>query len=294
MSRDNLVSGFSKVANLGVGVVTVSPYGAAKDAGVNLGMSDGGIAVELSAKFFDVKVDNALGVVKRFKTDEAAKLTFNVAESTLANLALALGLPSGAVAGSVLSHGGDFTLTDYTIYIDVNGPGDGTREIKIFYCNIIGDAKHAYKKGALTMIPITIECMEDITRTVGDRVLEITDSPISTTPPTVVMSTPAPGGTVAKTTKGTVVFTITDTLDIDDSSIVLGQSVLIQNVTTIGTPVEVAGAIVVDKVAKTITFTPSSAWNASDSLLAIITTDLKDVAGNKLAAPYLAHFTVTA
>jgi len=56
----------------------------------------------------------------------------------------------------------------------------------------------------------------------------------------------------------------------------------------------VAGTIAYDRTAKTVTFTPTANWTASDTLQAIVTTGVKDVNGNAVAAAKIEQFAVTA
>jgi len=293
MGRDNIILGFGKVTNIGVGLITVSASGASKASGLNLGLSDGGIEVSPKVEVSEIDVDNSTGVIKRYKTKETLEIKASIAEADLAKLQIGMGLPDSALVASTLKVGGDWTLPELTVYIDTNGVNGGTRQYTVYIANIYGDVKHSYKKKEKTMIPITIAAIMDISRTVGDQFWTVTDSNANTTAPTIVLTTPAAGGTVVKNTKGTVLLTITSPNTLDQSSFAYGKGFIIVNITTPSTPVLVAGSIVYDSVAKTITFTPTSNWNASD-ILNVHVSGLKDVLGNVLATPYLAEITVTA
>jgi len=71
-------------------------------------------------------------------------------------------------------------------------------------------------------------------------------------------------------------------------------SFMLINTTTPPTADVEPGTIVYDRTAKTVTFTPTVAWNASDTFQAIVTTHLRDSAGNHLAAVKVEQFSVTA
>lgn len=281
-------------ATLGPGVITIAAYGAAKGTGVNLGLTDGGVSVEPKTEVYEVEVDNSTGVIKRKKTKESLIIKMSIADATFQALQMALGQPASYLSGQALTIGGDIALPEYTVYIDVVGISDGARPITIYKANVVGDAKHTYKKKDKTLIPIEVHALMDLSRTVGDQLWSGYDAAGDTTPPTIVLSTPAPGGTVTKNTKGTVVLTITEANNMNLGSMVYGDEISIVKVTTPSAPALVPGTIAYDPTAKTITFTPTSNWTASDVLEVVVTTGLKDAAGNRLAAPYVAEFTVTA
>ena len=291
--KENVIVGFSKVGSIGVGLITVSAYGAAQGAGVNLGLSDGGIEVGHNTKALDIRADNVLGVLDQFKTEEDLVLKCNIIEASLANMVMAMGYPSTAYAAGTAAVGGDWTVPKYTIYISVNGVQGGVRTFKFYNCTIMGDVKNAYKKNEKTMIPITITVLQDLTQTAGAQLFTVTDSSLDTTPPTVAMTTPASGGTVTKNTSGTLLLTVMEANNIDQSTLKYGASVQVLDITTQNAPTLVAGAIVYDPTAKTITFTPSGTWTASHDYMVVISTQMKDLAGNALASTYIGVFTAT-
>jgi hypothetical protein len=293
MSKDNIIVGFSKVSTIGVGLITVSAYGAAKGAGTNLGLSDGGIDVGYKVTTYPIEVDNALGEIDEFKTKESLQLKFGIAEASAANLALAMGYPSTAVVAGTATFGGDWTVTKYTVYIDVNGPGGGVRSYTFILCTILGDVSHKYTKNGKTMIPFTVNVLQDLTATAKQQLFTVVDASLDTTAPTIAMTTPTAGGTVVKTTKNTVLLTITEANNMDVSTIVYGNTISILDITTPASPTLVAGTIAYDAVAKTVTFTPTSNWATTHTYEVVVTTGLKDQAGNALATTFVGEFTST-
>jgi hypothetical protein len=293
MGKENIIVGVVGANGLGVGNITVSAYGASKASGVNLGLSDGGIEVDPKSATYKVEVDQAVGAIDEYMTEKSITIKANIAEAALSAIGYALGEAASSLAGSVLSVGNNFVLTKYTVYIDVKGVNGGTRAFVIPMATISGDAKQSYKRKDKVMIPITINGLVDLTQAAGQELWYCTDSAINTTAPTIVLTTPAAGGTVTKVTKGTVLLTITSPNVMAQSTLVYGVNINIVNVTTVGTPVLTAGTVVYDATAKTVTFTPTSNWTASDKL-EIVCSGIKDQFGNILAAPYIAAFTVTA
>jgi hypothetical protein len=291
MSTANLVVGVASSNTLKVG-----EYGDLEAAAVDVGETDGGIEITKSEEVKEIFVDQHLGVVAAPTIKEGVTVKCNIAAATLANIAMAFGYPTTAVTGSAsFVMGGKTDLYDYkTVYLNVKGPGPGTRKITIHKAKIKGDSANKYQKGDLTMIPVEIMALCDTTKTAGEQFLSIVDTGLDTTPPTVALSTPADGGTVTKDAKGTVVWTITDANGIDWSTVIYGNTFSIINTTTPASTALVAGTIAYDTAAKTVTFTPTANWTASDTLQAIVTTGLKDQAGNALAAIKIEQFSVTA
>lgn len=104
-----------------------------------------------------------------------------------------------------------------------------------------------------------------------------------TTPPAVSSSTPVDGATgVAVSTALSVTFNEALAL-----STINAGSVFLLN----ATDANIAGTINVSADRKTITFTPASNLAATTAYRLIFTTAITDLAGNKLAAPYVLNFT---
>ena len=286
------------LVGLGAGTILIGPYGTAEGSCTDIGATDGGLSIEVPREYFEKMVDQAIGVLELIKISERLTLKFNMAETTLDNLRMAWDYASGALAASVLSFGGDPDVQELTLYFNTKAPNGGTRKYVFHKVVIKSSGAHAYKKDDKTMIEIEVQALQDTSKTEDQQIGTVTDTGSDTTAPTVALSTPVDGGTVTKDTKGTVVWTITETNALDEKSIVYGDNddatFMIINTTTPASAALVAGSIVYDATAKTVTFTPDANWNASDTFQAIVTTGLKDVAGNRLAALKIEQFSVTA
>lgn len=278
--------------------LTVGTYLQAEGSAHDVGALDGGVAVENTREYADIKADPWIGIIAKKKTGEVMIVKCVMAESSLANLAIAFDYPVGAVVGSEFSFGGDITANYRTLYINGDGPGGGTRKWTLWKCVSVGSGGHSYKKDEKTMIEVEFQVLEDTTKAANERYGSVLDAGADTTAPTVVLTTPADGDTVTKNTKGTVLWTITEANGMDESTIVYGDNdgatFMILNTTTPASASLVAGSIAYDSTAKTVTFTPTSDWTASDTFQAIVTTGLKDAAGNNLATPKIEQFSVTA
>lgn len=274
----------------------IGTYGQAEGAALDIGALEGGVGVEVPREYYEVRADPWLGVVDLKKIGEKMIIKCAMAEITLANLAIAFDYPAGAVVGTTFKFGGDDTVTMRTIYINGDGPGGGTRKITLHKVVSIGSAGHSYKKGDKTIVELELVVLEDTTKTAKERYGQCADTSVDTTAPTIALSSPVDGGTVAKDGKEVVVWDITEANEMDESSIVYGDgddaTIMIINTTTPGSAALVAGTIVYNATLKQVTFTPTANWTASDTFQVIVTTGLKDAAGNRLAAPKIEQFSV--
>jgi len=273
----------------------IGTYGQAEGAALDIGALEGGVGVEAPREYYEVKADAWQGVVGLKKIGEKMTIKCAMAEITLANLAIAFDYPATAITGGTLfKFGGDDTVTFRTIYINGAGPGGGTRKITLHKVASVGSAPHSYKKGEKTIVELELTVLEDTTKAAKERYGQIEDTPADTTPPTIALSTPLDGGTVAQGTKGVVVWDIAEANEMDESSIVYGNegnaTIMIINTTVPATAALVAGSIVYNATLKQITFTPDDSWTNLDEFQAIVTTGLKDAAGNHLAAVKIEQF----
>ena len=289
MDVNNIVVGLQADNTLKVG-----NYGDLEAAAVDVGLIKGGIKISHDETQYDVKVDQFIGTVKKAITDESMKITLALAEVSLANLAVAFGYPTTAVAANVFSFGAKTSVTERTLYINPKGPGSGNAKITLWRCIPTGKTSPAYTKEKETLVDVEFDVIVDTTKTAEQRFGTQSQVASDSTPPTIALSAPADGGTVAKTTLGTVTLLITEANGMDENSIVYGDTVSIINTTVPATAALVAGTIVYSASAKTVVFTPTAVWVASDTFQLIVSKGLKDAAGNHLAAPYIAQFSVTA
>lgn len=105
-----------------------------------------------------------------------------------------------------------------------------------------------------------------------------------TTPPSITNVTPADSATGVATT-ASVVWTFNEPLAL--TTVTTGNFMVIED--SDGTPV--AGTLSINAGRTQVTFTPSNNLSAATAYRAIVTTDVTDLAGNKLAAPSVTKFT---
>lgn len=290
MDVGNITFGFVE----GTAAVKLGTYGQAEGSAQDLGKTIGGISFTLDRDVKNIETDQDPGPIAARETMRSGKVKFKLAESSLTNMALAMNLPTTAVAAGVLSGGIPSGGEIYrTVYLNVDGPAGGTRKYVLHKCVVVGAAQTEFKKDEPSSIEFEMSILWDTTQAAGKEMFTVTDTSADTTAPTIALSTPADGGTVTKNTAGTVVWTFTETNQLDQSTIVYGRTVLILNTTVAASTALVAGSIAYDATAKTITFTPTSNWTASDTMQAIVTTGVKDVNGNAIAAAKIEQFSVT-
>lgn len=283
---------------LGAGTLKIGTYGTAEGSCTDVGATEGGVELSIPREYVEKTCDQEIGVLDVIKVSEKCTLKVKLAEATLANLCKAMDYPSSAISSSVLSIGGDADVNYLSLFLNVNAPAGGTRKYTFHKAVLIGAAEHAYKKNEKSMIDCTFTIIQDVTKTANAQLFTVTDATSDTTAPTIAMTTPENGGTVTRDAKGTVLLTITETNAMDEGTIIYGDAddatIRILNVTTNTAVTLVAGTIAYDSTAKTITFTPTANWTASDKHMVLVTTGLKDYAGNRLASTFIGHFSVTA
>jgi len=292
MQTQNIVFGF----NLGAAAqLKIGAYGAGAAAAVDVGRTEGGVEFSLEREMVQVDTDQDPGPTAIKEIRRFGKLKFSLAEATLENLAIALNLPTTAVAAGKLSMGAPSGGELYReVFLYVDGPAGGTRTYWVPKCSVSGAGTHAYMKDGKTVIEVEMDVLWDTAQAAGEEMGTYEDAGGDTTAPTVELTTPVDGGTVLKDAKSIVVWTITEANQIDASTLVYGDTFQIINTTVPASAALVAGTIAYNAVAKTVTFTPTANWTASETMQAIVSTGLKDLAGNRLAATKIEQFSVTA
>ena len=282
----NIVLGLNAANTLKVGALD-----AVEGDAVDVGLIKGGIKIDHDESQYEVEVDQFIGTVKKFITKESMKVTLSIAEPTLANLAVAFGYPTGAVASTTFSFGAKTSVTERTLYINVNGPAGVSRKITLWKCVPTGKTSQAYTKEKETLVDVEFDVLVHSSKTAEQRFGTEVDTAADTTPPTVALSTPTDGNTVVGSGSGTVVWTISEAADAN--SIIYGDTFSIIDDTTPGAATLKAGTIVYNSTLYQVVFTPTAAWTNAHTYQAIVTTGLKDVAGNRLAAIKLENFSAT-
>jgi hypothetical protein len=266
--------------------VLVGAYGAAQGACTSIGSTDGGVMLTVGNEYHDVEVDQSKVPIDTKLDKRTAQLTWDMAESTLNNLALAMALPTSAVSGSVVSVGLQ-EPEEKTIYIIGPAPDSKKRTIHVFKAKVTGSPEMAYRKDEKVVVPLEITAIPDFAQADGSELMTITDAAEDTTPPTVSSSDPADGST-NHPVADSIVWTMSEELD---SGSVNSDNVYLIKATD-GTVV--AGTVSYTATSKLITFNPTADLTAGTAYIAILTTSVRDLAYNQLAAASVINFTTAA
>lgn len=275
--------------------------GVVEGSGVDLGSTVGGMKIKPKLTLYKKKADQWNGPVGTPSVvDSEYTFEFVLAEVTTANLAYAMGLPTTAAASATSLVAGNTTVaTVRTLYVNSNAVAGGLSKWTLHRVVFEGDTEIDMNKEKQTNIKVSGFLLLDTAQAAGEEYFSLAYSATDTTPPTVAMTTPAEDGTVVKEAKGTVTLTFTESANaIDQGTLIYGNAdgatIFINDVTDATNTSLVAGTISYNAATKVLTFTPDSNWTASAKHQIIITTGVRDTAGNHLANTFYGHFTVTA
>jgi hypothetical protein len=289
----------STSANLVVGApstVMIGAYGAVEGDCVDLGATEGGLKWTFTPEYYFKKADQWLGEVDAVKIGEKCTVEVVLAEMSLANLAYVLGYPTTAVATTTLNVGGNATVTNRTVFINFNAITSGSAKMTIYKCVPVGAVEMSMLKSDKSAVKLTLEILQDTSKDANKQLFDIVYSSTDTTAPTVAMTSPIEDGTVVAGALTALTLTFTEATNaIDEGTLIYGNSdgctIMVVDVEAPAATVLVAGTISYAAATKVLTFTPTAVWAASgENYQIIITTGVRDTAGNHLANIFFGHF----
>uniref|UniRef100_A0A6M3IXP4 Uncharacterized protein n=1 Tax=viral metagenome TaxID=1070528 RepID=A0A6M3IXP4_9ZZZZ len=125
-----------------------------------------GVNLTVRSSFANIKVEEVVGTIIRKLTDQEVDVTFTFAEGTLANLVAAIAGSSINVAGTIVTLGGGYTVdpTDpilqwFAMQIVGKDPAGLARTIVLPHVEPTGEVGVPYKKGGVSVIPVTFSCI---------------------------------------------------------------------------------------------------------------------------------------
>ncbi|MDI6872149.1 MAG: Ig-like domain-containing protein [Bacillota bacterium] len=269
---------------VGAATLKVGPYGCAEAVMRDVGATEGGLEATFATEFLQIEVDQATAPVKRSKLSEKLTLKTSLAEATLQNLAMAMGYPDSAISGGVFSFGGDTSIPEFQVIFYGEGPDGTERKVTLYKCTVTGNTSMAYKKGEKVLIPVEFEALADTTKPEKQRFGKVEDVAADTTAPTVTAVIPANNAT-AVAVSSNVQITFSEDMRAET---ITTDTILLLNSTT---GAAVAGTVAYDASTRKATFTPSANLAAATTYLVVVTTGVKDLAGNKMATAYNSKFT---
>lgn len=268
---------------VGPAEVKVGAYGAAEGACTSIGATDGGVMVASELEFFDVEVDQANNEIDSKLVRRRLRFSTDMAQATLANMALAMGLPASAVSGSTLSVG--LQLPEHkTLWIIGPGPDGTVLKYHIFKGKVQGSSEASFRKNEKTLIPIEITAIADLTQASGQELATVVTVADDTTAPTVSSTNPLDAAT-GVAVSANVEWTMSESMD---AASINAHSVYLIKASD---GAVVAGAVSYTESTKKIVFDPTGNLDAGTAYIAVLTTMVRDLAYNRLAAANVINFT---
>jgi len=139
-------------ANVLVGVASVT-VGA-----LSVGYTADGVDMAFRSDFFDAKVEEVVGTIKRTIIDQTLEVTLNMAEGTLENITAAI--PGASLSVATITLGGG-ALQDTTLTLVGTNPAGAARTITLTSVNPVGEVGIPYKKGEISVVPVTFAAVVD-------------------------------------------------------------------------------------------------------------------------------------
>ncbi len=145
------------IANVLVGVATLSIKYPVGGSYVTAGFTEDGVTLEYTADTTDIEVEEETFPIGRVIAKEKLAVTCNMAESSLYNM-------DKAIAGSVLAAStitiGAGTNKEMSIKIVGTNPAGYDRTIEIPLATATGTVGMGYKKDEITVVPVTFEALK--------------------------------------------------------------------------------------------------------------------------------------
>lgn len=138
-----------------------------------LGYTEDGVTVDYEPTFQDHEVDEELLPVKKTKTKEKTTVTANLAENTLENYRVAMGLPASTLVTDTtaktktLNLKVNFDIPEHQLKLVGKSPDNLDRTIIYNRVVSVGKVSTKHNKKDKKLIPIEFEVLSDDTGTYG-------------------------------------------------------------------------------------------------------------------------------
>jgi len=145
--------------NIIIGAATVSIDSS------DIGYTRGGCSVTYVPSFVDVIADQAVGIVKKGRTEEKMTVKTSCLEVTLQRMLEAYGQPASNLSGSTLTLGynNSCSLTERSVVIVGMAPQCKTRTFTLGRCIAIGQRDYQMTRENPTSFDIEFEVLKDST-----------------------------------------------------------------------------------------------------------------------------------
>ena len=128
----------------------------------DIGFTMGGVTISNTREYVDVKADQAVGTVKKGRSDETMKVSFTLLEITLTSLRIAWDQPASNVNGSYyyLGYEDSCTIATHSLKLVGKSPGCGVRVFNFYECIQIGDAEYSMSRENPTGLEVEFEVLK--------------------------------------------------------------------------------------------------------------------------------------
>lgn len=131
--------------------------------GVDIGFTQGGATISNAREYVDVKADQAVGTVKKGRSDEMMKVSFTLLEITLEVLRIAWDQPTANISGNgyyYLGYQDSCSINTHTLKLIGKGPGCNARSFYFYECIQIGDAEYSMSRENATTLEVEFEVLK--------------------------------------------------------------------------------------------------------------------------------------
>ena len=117
-----------------------------------------GVTLTIRSEFANIKVEENVGTIIRRITDQEVEVTMNIAEGELANLCAAIPGSAINVGGTTVTIGGG-DLQEFNLELVGKNPAGNDRTVTLTAVNPTGEVGIPYKKGEVSVVPVTFACL---------------------------------------------------------------------------------------------------------------------------------------
>lgn len=149
-------------------------------AGVDVGAIEDGVELERTREYLQVESDSEIGGLKEIMLTEQFVFRFNCQEATLVNIQHAFDLSAGPI-GNSLSFGGLVGGlppggNELQVIIRGIGPAGTFRTVTVYKAVSIGAGTQRYQRRNITVVPVEMRAILDLSKPAGQRICNITDA----------------------------------------------------------------------------------------------------------------------
>ena len=140
---------------IGEGLITIDS--------IDLGFTVDGFTLRQEQEWFDAMVDQSVGVQKKKLVRRRLFGQANVAESALAQVAIAYGLPSSALSGITLTFGGAERGVVTATFIQENANPSGFNRVLTFSRVVnLGNTETPFVRDGISFVPVEFEILPSV------------------------------------------------------------------------------------------------------------------------------------